>query len=117
MSKDRLGRSLMALVVMLTIAAFADGIRRMGIATTDRIWIETWRTFAYMMSSRVNAEGPLASGVGPVSAQLRSALRHSPVVYRLRLITADPLSLSNRTVWLAPRTTMWITPEIEYSLL
>jgi hypothetical protein len=45
----------MALVVMLTIAAFADGIRRMGIATTDRIWIETWRTFAYMMSSRVNA--------------------------------------------------------------
>jgi hypothetical protein len=60
-----------------------------------------------VMSSRLNAEGPLASGVGPASVQLRSALRHSPVVYRLRLITADPLSLSNRTVWLAPRTTMF----------
>jgi len=54
---------------------------------------------------------------GGGSAQLRSAMCQSPVVYRLRLITADPLSLSNRTVWLAPRTTMSITPEIEYSLL
>ena len=44
-------------------------------------------------------------------AKLRIAL------YRLRLITADPLSLINRTVWLAPRTTTCITPEIEYSLL
>jgi hypothetical protein len=49
MWKDRLGRALMALLVALTIVAFVDGIRRMRIATTDRIWIETWRTFAYMM--------------------------------------------------------------------
>jgi hypothetical protein len=34
---------------MLTIAAFVDGISRTGIAARDRIWIETWRTFAYVM--------------------------------------------------------------------
>ena len=38
-------------------------------------------------------------------------------IYRLRLRTADALSLINRTVWLVPRTTTCITPEIEYSLL
>ena len=38
-------------------------------------------------------------------------------VYRLRFNTPDPLLLINCTVWLAPCTTMWITPEIEYSLL
>jgi hypothetical protein len=32
-------------------------------------------------------------------------------------MTADALSLTNRTVWLEPRTTTCITPEIEYSLL
>jgi len=37
------------------------------------------------------------------------------VAYRLRFKTPDPLSLINCTVWLAPFTTMWITPEIEYS--
>ena len=44
-------------------------------------------------------------------------VRYCELVYRLRLIVADALSLINRTLWLAPRTTMWITPEIEYSLL
>ena len=39
------------------------------------------------------------------------------VAYRLRFKTPDPLLLINCTVWLAPRTTMWITPVIEYSLL
>jgi hypothetical protein len=47
--KDRVGRAPLALVVLLTIAAFVDGIWRMEVATTDRTWIETWRTFAYMM--------------------------------------------------------------------
>ena len=39
------------------------------------------------------------------------------VAYRLRFKTPDPLLLINCTVWLAPRTTILITPEIEYSLL
>jgi hypothetical protein len=38
-------------------------------------------------------------------------------IYRLRLITADALSLIKRTVWLVPRTTTCITPEMPYSLL
>jgi hypothetical protein len=37
--------------------------------------------------------------------------------YRLRLMTADTLSLIKRTVWLVPRTAMCITPEMPYSLL
>jgi hypothetical protein len=38
-------------------------------------------------------------------------------VHRLMLITADALSLINRTLCLVPCTTTCITPEIEYSLL
>jgi hypothetical protein len=38
-------------------------------------------------------------------------------LYRLRLITADPLSLRNRTVCDLPCKTTLITPEIPYSLL
>jgi hypothetical protein len=37
--------------------------------------------------------------------------------YRLRLITAEPLSLCNRTVCDLPCNTMLITPDIPYSLL
>jgi hypothetical protein len=39
----------MWLLVVLTLVAFADGLRRMGAAWSDRIWIETWRTFAYVV--------------------------------------------------------------------
>jgi hypothetical protein len=38
-------------------------------------------------------------------------------LYRLRLITADPLSLRYRTVCVLPCKTTLITPEIPYSLL
>jgi len=38
-------------------------------------------------------------------------------LYRLRLITADPLSLRKRTVCDLPCSTILITPEIPYSLL
>jgi hypothetical protein len=46
--KDRLGRGLMWLLAALAIVAFVEGIRGMGIATPDRIWVEAWRTFAYV---------------------------------------------------------------------
>jgi hypothetical protein len=36
---------------------------------------------------------------------------------RLRFKTADTLPPFNRTVWLAPRMTTCITPDMEYSLL
>jgi hypothetical protein len=60
----------MALVVVLTIAAFADGISRMGIAITDRIWIETWRTFAYMMFAGLFARLALRQFTGDLGADL-----------------------------------------------
>jgi hypothetical protein len=39
----------MWLLVVLTLIAFADGLRRMAGAGSDRVWIETWRTFAYIV--------------------------------------------------------------------
>lgn len=47
--KDRIGRILMAVVVLLTVGAFADGVHRMMLASDDRIWVETWRTFGYVV--------------------------------------------------------------------
>jgi hypothetical protein len=49
---------------------------------------------------------------GAVAAPMAAAK-----LYRLRLITADPLSLRNRTVCDLPCKTTLITPEIPYSLL
>lgn len=49
MRTDRIGRLIMAGVVLLTLLAFADGLRRMSMASVDRIWVETWRTFAYVV--------------------------------------------------------------------
>jgi hypothetical protein len=47
----------------------------------------------------------------------RSSVAAASQLYRLRLITADPLSLRNRTVCDLPCKTTLITPEIPYSLL
>ncbi|WP_428001237.1 hypothetical protein [Acidovorax sp.] len=47
--KDKIGRVLMTIVVLLTLAAFADGVHRMVLAGPDRIWVETWRTFGYVV--------------------------------------------------------------------
>lgn len=49
MNRDRIGRAIMAVVVILSLIAFADGWRRIWMAGPDRIWIEGWRTFAYLM--------------------------------------------------------------------
>ena len=49
MRRDRVGRLIMAVLVLLTLLAFADGLQRMGTANVDRIWVETWRTFAYVV--------------------------------------------------------------------
>ena len=57
---------------------------------------------------------PAASTAGTA---IFAKARHPELVYRLRLMAADALSLINRTLWLVPRTTTCITPEIEYSLL
>jgi hypothetical protein len=49
MLREKFGRAAIVLLVLLTLGAFADGIMRMAAATTDRIWVETWRTFAYIV--------------------------------------------------------------------
>lgn len=49
MRTDRIGRLIMAGLMLLTLLAFADGLRRMSMANVDRIWVETWRTFAYVV--------------------------------------------------------------------
>ena len=49
MRRDRIGRLILALLVLLTLLAFADGLRRMSTANVDRVWVETWRTFGYVV--------------------------------------------------------------------
>ena len=46
---DRIGRGLMVLAAVATLVAFADGVRRMGVVSSDRLWVEAWRTFAYLV--------------------------------------------------------------------
>lgn len=46
---DRIGRGLMALNAVLTLGAFADGVRVMVSAPDDRLVVEIWRTFAYVV--------------------------------------------------------------------
>jgi len=74
-----------------------------------------WRRDAAPRHGAGSAPGPLCrdlgAGGGPSSPE---AVTH---LYRLRLITADPLSLRNRTVCDLPCKTTLITPEIPYSLL
>ena len=48
---------------------------------------------------------------------LADRTRQTSSGYRLRRNTAQPLSLVSRTLWLPPRTTTWIVPEMPYSLL
>ena len=63
---------------------------------------------------------PLPLGVWYLYCQSgqRVSTRMAPAgAYRPRVMTADALSLIKRTVWLVPRTTTCITPEMPYSLL
>ena|SRR5215813_15522579 len=46
---DRIGRGLMVLATLATFVAFADGVRRMSVVSNDRMWVEGWRTFAYLV--------------------------------------------------------------------
>ena len=88
--RDRLGRTLMTLVVLLTIAAFVDGIRRMGIANPDRIWIETWRTFAYMMFACLFAVLALRPRNSPAIWELTFGHKLAVSLFGLSLGTAVP---------------------------
>jgi uncharacterized BrkB/YihY/UPF0761 family membrane protein len=47
--RDTAGRGVMVLTALSTLVAFADGLRRMHAASDDRLWIEGWRTFGYVV--------------------------------------------------------------------
>jgi len=46
---DLIGRVLLALLSLSTIYAFVDGLRLVAEAGDDRVWIEFWRTTAYLV--------------------------------------------------------------------
>ena len=46
---DHIGRALLALLSLSTIYAFVDGCRLVAAAGDDRLWIEFWRTTAYLV--------------------------------------------------------------------
>jgi hypothetical protein len=46
---DQVGRGLLALLALSTVYAFVDGCRLVAAAGDDRLWIEFWRTTAYLV--------------------------------------------------------------------
>src|SRR5262249_62276627 len=85
MTRDKLGRGVMWLLVVLSLAAFADGLRRMGAAGADRIWIETWRTFAYVVFSGLFAILAWRPRQSPGIWELVFAHKNAVVLYGLTL--------------------------------
>ncbi|HEV7975456.1 hypothetical protein [Amycolatopsis sp.] len=46
---DRVGRGLAVFASLATVGAFAGGIIAMTTAGDDRLWVEGWRTFTYLV--------------------------------------------------------------------
>jgi hypothetical protein len=46
---DQIGRGLLALLALSTVYAFIDGCRLVAAAGDDRLWVEFWRTTAYLV--------------------------------------------------------------------
>ena len=46
---DQIGRALLALLALSTVYAFIDGCRLVAAAGDDRLWVEFWRTTAYLV--------------------------------------------------------------------
>lgn len=49
MSASRIGQGLMAIAALGAVAAFAKGIAAIMHAPPDRLWIECWRTFGFLV--------------------------------------------------------------------
>ncbi|SRR6266508_123921 len=47
--QDRLGRGLMWLAVLGALSAFASGFVAVNNATSETIWVETWRMFGFLV--------------------------------------------------------------------
>src|SRR5215831_11544334 len=85
MTRDKLGRAVMLLLLVLSLGAFADGLRRMAVAGSDRIWIETWRTFAYVVFSGLFAILAWRPRQSPGIWELVFAHKTAVVLYGLTL--------------------------------
>jgi hypothetical protein len=85
MTRDKLGRGLMWLLVVLTPIAFADGLRRMAGVGSDRVWIETWRTFAYVVFAGLFAILAWRPRQSPGIWELVFAHKSAVVLYGLTL--------------------------------
>jgi len=46
---DLIGRWLLALAAVASVGAFVDGCLKIAAASDDRIWVEFWRTSAYLV--------------------------------------------------------------------
>jgi hypothetical protein len=109
MTRDTLGRGLMWLLVVLTLAAFADGLRRMGKAGPDRIWIETWRTFAYVAFGGLFAILAWRPQHSPGIWELVFAHKAGVVLYGLTLgdVPEAPIAIVVDTVLVVVMTAGW----------
>lgn len=47
--QDRLGHSLMWLAALGALSAFASGFASVSAATSETVWVETWRLFGYLV--------------------------------------------------------------------
>jgi len=112
----------------ISLAAQANGMRLLYSPTTfdseDFPPIPFWRSVSPSRRWRAAPQHAMAKirRMGALCRDLGAGGRPSSAeavtqLYRLRLITADPLSLRNRTVCDLPCKTTLITPEIPYSLL
>jgi hypothetical protein len=82
---DRIGRIVLWLLVAMTIVAFADGVRQMGLAGSDRIWVETWRTFAYLVFAGLFAILALRPRTSPGLWELTFGHKIAVVLFGLTL--------------------------------
>ena len=47
--QDRLGRGLMWLAALGALLAFASGFASVNAATSETVWVETWRLFGFLV--------------------------------------------------------------------
>ena len=47
--RDRIGRLLMAIAAVGAVGPFAPGVGNMQGAAPDRLWVEAWRTFGFLV--------------------------------------------------------------------
>jgi len=78
---DRIGRWLLVLAAVATIGAFANGVAIMSDAADDRIFVEAWRTSAYLVFAGLFVILALAPRARPGVWELVIAQKAALVVF------------------------------------